>query len=54
MPAQPSTPDRRLTAATTPAVGWADLAPHRGYLVAFARRRLLDPALAEDLVHDVF
>lgn len=36
------------------ALGWHDLAPHRGYLVNFARRRLLDPALAEDLVHDVF
>ncbi len=35
-------------------VGWAEMAPHRGYLVSFARRRLLDPALAEDLVHDVF
>ncbi len=36
------------------ALGWHDLAPHRDYLVNFARRRLLDPALAEDLVHDVF
>ena len=36
------------------AVGWADLAPHRDYLVRYARRRLLDPALAEDLAHDVF
>ncbi|MDE2082829.1 MAG: sigma-70 family RNA polymerase sigma factor [Burkholderiales bacterium] len=35
-------------------MGWAELAPHRGYLVAYARRRLHDPALAEDLVHDVF
>ena len=35
-------------------VGWAELAGHRSYLVQFARRRLLDPALAEDLVHDVF
>ncbi|MBA4176711.1 MAG: hypothetical protein C0505_09135 [Leptothrix sp. (in: Bacteria)] len=35
-------------------VGWADLWPQREYLVRFARRRLLDPALAEDLVHDVF
>ncbi len=40
--------------ATPCALGWADLACHRGYLVAFARRRLMDPALAEDLVHDVF
>ena len=36
------------------AVSWADMAAHRSYLVSFARRRLLDPALAEDLVHDVF
>jgi RNA polymerase sigma-70 factor, ECF subfamily len=35
-------------------LGWADLAPHRSRLVQFARRRLLDPCLAEDLVHDVF
>jgi RNA polymerase sigma-70 factor (ECF subfamily) len=27
---------------------------HREALVRFAQRRLLDPALAEDLVHDVF
>jgi RNA polymerase sigma-70 factor (ECF subfamily) len=40
--------------AAAHALGWAELAPHRGYLVNFARRRLLDPALAEDLVHDVF
>lgn len=35
-------------------LGWQDLAPHRPRLVQFARRRLLDPSLAEDLVHDVF
>ena len=27
---------------------------HREYLVRFARRKLHDPALAEDVVHDVF
>ena len=35
-------------------VGWADLCLHRAHLVQFARRRLMDPSLAEDLVHDVF
>jgi RNA polymerase sigma-70 factor (ECF subfamily) len=27
---------------------------HRGYLVRFAQRKLHDPMLAEDVVHDVF
>ena len=36
------------------ALGWAELVPHRSALVRFARQRLMDPALAEDLVHDVF
>jgi RNA polymerase sigma-70 factor, ECF subfamily len=31
-----------------------ELVSHRDYLVRFARRKLRDPALAEDLVHDVF
>jgi RNA polymerase sigma-70 factor (ECF subfamily) len=35
-------------------VGWADLCLHRAHLVQYARRRLMDPSLAEDLVHDVF
>ena len=33
---------------------WPDLIPHRGDLVRYARRKLIDPSLAEDLVHDVF
>lgn len=37
-----------------PPVSWADLTAQRSYLVRFARHRLMDPALAEDLVHDVF
>jgi RNA polymerase sigma-70 factor (ECF subfamily) len=32
----------------------ADLAAQRDYLLQFARRRVRDAALAEDLVHDVF
>lgn len=48
-----------MTAHSTPAVnatpiGWTDLARHRAFLVHYARRRLHDPTLAEDLVHDVF
>ena len=44
-----------LAQALPPAApGWPELAPHRSRLVQFARRRLLDPSLAEDLVHDVF
>ena len=31
-----------------------ELAEHRSYLVRFAQRRLSDPVLAEDAVHDVF
>ncbi len=39
---------------STPLVDWPALLVHRDFLVRFARRRLRDPALAEDLVHDVF
>lgn len=44
-----------LTAvAPAVAVPWSELIRHRDALVRFAARRLLDPTLAEDLVHDVF
>ncbi len=42
-----------LDSAAIP-VSWTDLTTHRNDLVRFARRKLLDPSLAEDLVHDVF
>jgi RNA polymerase sigma-70 factor (ECF subfamily) len=35
-------------------IGGPELLSHRAYLVRFAQRRLHDPALAEDVVHDVF
>lgn len=37
-----------------PAISWAEMVSHRGYLVRFAQRKLRDPMLAEDAVHDVF
>lgn len=36
------------------AVAWDEMVSHRDYLVRFAQRKLHDPALAEDAVHDVF
>ncbi len=42
------------TLNSPPMVAWSELTAQRSYLVQFARRRLMDPALAEDLVHDVF
>jgi len=46
------------TAATptsfTPTVCWAEMVSHRNYLVRFAQRKLRDPLMAEDAVHDVF
>jgi RNA polymerase sigma-70 factor (ECF subfamily) len=37
-----------------PSIAWTDLVAHRSYLVRFAKARLRDPLLAEDVVHDVF
>jgi RNA polymerase sigma-70 factor, ECF subfamily len=42
------------TPALLPSVPWSEMSTHRPYLVRFARRKLLDPSAAEDLVHDVF
>lgn len=42
------------TAAPAATVSWAEMLSHRAALVRFAQRRLLDPSLAEDVVHDVF
>ncbi|CAG1019065.1 RNA polymerase sigma factor YlaC [Burkholderiaceae bacterium] len=36
------------------AVSWQEMVSHRSALVRFAQRRLHDPMLAEDVVHDVF
>jgi RNA polymerase sigma-70 factor (ECF subfamily) len=36
------------------ALDWSELLSHRAYLVRYAQRKLQDPALAEDVVHDVF
>ena len=40
------------TAGST--VSWSEMVSHRSYLVRFAQRKLRDPMLAEDAVHDVF
>lgn len=46
-----------LSALPTPNLGtvcWTEMLSHRSYLIRFAQRKLHDPMLAEDLVHDVF
>jgi RNA polymerase sigma-70 factor (ECF subfamily) len=40
--------------APAPAVSSAEMVSHRSYLVRYAQRKLRDPMLAEDAVHDVF
>ncbi|MEO7940147.1 MAG: sigma-70 family RNA polymerase sigma factor [Burkholderiaceae bacterium] len=43
-----------FAAAPALAICWTEMVSHRKDLVRFARRRLQDPMLAEDVVHDVF
>ena len=40
--------------SAVPPLPMIDVVAHRDYLVRFAQRRLRDPMLAEDAVHDVF
>jgi RNA polymerase sigma-70 factor, ECF subfamily len=40
--------------SAAPALLWPELLAQREHLLRFARRKLHDPALAEDAVHDVF
>ena len=40
--------------AFVPTVSWSDMVSHRNYLVRFAQRKMRDPLMAEDAVHDVF
>ena len=47
-------PPIHLPASDRPDISVAELVSHRGYLVRFAMRKLRDPMLAEDAVHDVF
>ena len=46
-------PARAASGAPEVPVALAELVSHRQYLVRFALRKLRDPALAEDVVHDV-
>ena len=53
-----NTPTLACCAAALPSVNlpvaWGEMVSHRAYLVRFAQRKLHDPMLAEDVVHDVF
>lgn len=50
--AAPSSPCTPCTPSLP--VSWPEMVSHRSYLVRFAQRKLHDPMLAEDVVHDVF
>jgi RNA polymerase sigma-70 factor, ECF subfamily len=58
LPARPTRPAPPLAICAEPAAdappSIAEVVAHRAYLVRFASRRLRDPMLAEDAVHDVF
>jgi RNA polymerase sigma-70 factor (ECF subfamily) len=47
-------PPLSFAAPSAMAVSWTEMVSHRKDLVRFAQRRLQDPMLAEDVVHDVF
>jgi RNA polymerase sigma-70 factor, ECF subfamily len=49
-----ATPSCSSARAASIPVSWNQMLSHRSYLVRFAQRRLRDPSLAEDAVHDVF
>ena len=48
------TPAHAFPPAAASGVCWAEMVAHRSYLVRFAQRKLRDPLMAEDAVHDVF
>ena len=48
------TPTAAFQTTQASGVCWAEMVTHRSYLVRFAQRKLRDPLLAEDAVHDVF
>ncbi len=49
-----ATLDTSFNSAMTTPVAWHEMFSHRSALVRFAKARLHDPMLAEDVVHDVF
>jgi RNA polymerase sigma-70 factor, ECF subfamily len=53
-PAHSPAPAASYQPAFAASVSWAEMVSHRSYLVRFAQRKLRDPLMAEDAVHDVF
>lgn len=54
IPFHPALVDTAPARSAAQPVAWAEMVSHRGYLVRYAQRKLHDPVLAEDVVHDVF